>query len=303
MVNAGAEKYKNQGNDEFKKGNHAKAIEFYTYATEMDPTNSIYFTNRSNAYFKMEIYDKSLRDAVKATTLDPKWAKGYYRAGLAYMELKQSQEALKSFEMALQLDPDNQTYVQEVARAKGAFMKGMSQAEILKTDGNAKFKAGAIDDAIKVYTSAINSAKSDEKDILVKADCYANRAACYRQLYKDHEVVADCTEAIKLVPDHVKAYIRRAQGYEQMEKYENALEGLFLLSSFSPPPSPFRSCALPLAHAPTISLVLSPCNSFPTFLLLFLQITKKRPSLPLTLPLLIKGRLESGQTTLISQTT
>jgi len=224
MVNQGAENYKVKGNDEFKKGNHAKAIEFYTYATEMDPNNHIYFTNRSNAYFKMKIYEKSYRDAGKAVKIDPKWAKGHYRQGLALLEMDKPQEALKAFQTAVDLDSNNQTYISEVARAKGAFMKGMSQAEILKTDGNEKFKAGQIDDAIKLYTSALKAADKDasEKGNQIKADIYANRAACYRQLYKDHEVVADCTAAIKLAPKHVKCYIRRAQGYESMEKYQDA---------------------------------------------------------------------------------
>lgn len=200
----------------------------------MDPNNCVYFTNRSNAYFKMEIYDKSLRDALKSVSLDSKWSKGHYRAGLAYMELKQPQEALKSFEIAVNLEPSNDTYIQEVARAKAFFMKGMSQGEILKTQGNEKFKIGQIDEAIKLYTSAIQACKNDEKDINVKADCYANRAACYRNLYKDQEVVADCTEAIKLVPDNVKAYIRRAQGYEQLEKYQEALDDYQKASLMAP---------------------------------------------------------------------
>lgn len=223
MVNQGAEKYKLQGNEEFKKGNHEKAIEFYTYATEMDPNNHIYFTNRSNAYFKMKIFEKSLRDAAKSVKLNPKWSKGHYRMGLAMLELNQPQDALKAFQEAVNLEGDNKTYVQAVAQAKAAFMKDMSQAEILKTDGNDNFKAGKIEEAIKAYTAAIGVAKNNEKEIQIKADCFANRAACNRQLYKDVEVVADCTKAIELVPNHVKAYIRRAQGYESQEKYEKAL--------------------------------------------------------------------------------
>lgn len=229
-----AENYKLKGNEEFKKGNMDKAIEYYTYATEMDPTNHIFMTNRSNAYFKMKKFDKSLRDANKSIKLNAKWHKGYYRAGLALMELDQAEEALKQFEMAVQLDPDNSTYAQEVARAKATFMKDMSQAEILKTEGNEKFKSGKIDEAVKAYTNAIKSAKTDEKDIAVKADCYANRAACYRQLYKDQEVVSDCTEAIKLNPNHAKAYIRRAQGYESQEKYEQALADFMKASQLAP---------------------------------------------------------------------
>lgn len=231
-VNKGAENYKLKGNEEFKKGNMDMAIEYYTYATEMDPKNHIYMTNRSNAYFKMKLYEKSLRDANKSITLNPKWSKGFYRCGLALMELNQEQEALKMFQKAVDLDSNNNSYIQEVARAKAAFMKGMSQAEILKTDGNEKFKSGDIDNAIKAYTNAIQSAK--EKDAMVKADCYANRAACYRQLYKDVEVVADCTAALEINPNHAKAYIRRAQGYESQEKYEQALADFQKASLLAP---------------------------------------------------------------------
>lgn len=39
------------------------------------------------------------------------------------------------------------------------------------------------------------------------------------------EVVADCTKAIKLNPNFVKAYIRRAQAYEQQSKLKDALPG------------------------------------------------------------------------------
>lgn len=233
MSKAAAE-YKDKGNEEFKKGNHGKAIEYYTYATEMDPTNHIFFTNRSNAYFKMKNYDKSLRDANKSVKLNPKWAKGYYRAGLVLMEQDKPQEALALFQQAVDLEPNTQAFVAEVARAKAAFMKGMSQAEILKTDGNEKFKAGKGEDAIKSYTAAIKACKDTEQDQNIKADCYANRAACYRQLYQDEEVIRDASAALEINPNHVKAYIRRAQGYEQMEKYEEALADFQKASQLAP---------------------------------------------------------------------
>jgi len=70
-----AEGYKEKGNEEFKKGNYEKAIEFYTYATEMDPKNHIYMTNRSLCYASMQKWDKSLRDADKAVFLKADWEK------------------------------------------------------------------------------------------------------------------------------------------------------------------------------------------------------------------------------------
>lgn len=213
--------YKNKGNAEFKKGNHAKAIEFYTYATEMDPQNPVFYTNRSFAYFKMGAFEKSLRDARKATTKDAKWAKGHYRAGMACMELKAHQEALDFFKAASALDGSNATFASAVASAKAAMMSGMTSSQILKMEGNDFFKSGDIEAAIKSYTNAINAAGSDEK--MLKADVLANRAACYRQLYEPDKCIADTTMAIELNPNHVKAYIRRAQSYESVEKYKQSL--------------------------------------------------------------------------------
>jgi len=111
-----------------------------------------------------------------------------------------------------------------MAKAKKATMKDKSDAEILKMQGNDEFKKGNIESAIKIYTSALAAADEDEKGKLVKADIYANRASCYHQLYDPKKTAEDCTAALKLNPSHAKALIRRAQAYESLEKYKEALK-------------------------------------------------------------------------------
>lgn len=238
MATKEAMKYKDKGNKEFQKGNMVKAIEYYTYATEMDPNNPIFYTNRSTAYFKMKKYDKSLRDANKAIKKDATWDKGYYRAGMALMMLDRNKEALPRLKDALKIaksdSKQRQNYQNAILKCKQAFMKGMSQAEILKTEANELFQKGKYDDAIQKYSRAINRAGTSDKELLVKADCYANRAACNRQLYEPVKVVSDCTEALKLNKHHVKALIRRGQGYESLEKYEKALADFQQATYLSP---------------------------------------------------------------------
>lgn len=216
--------WKDKGNEEFKKGNHAAAIEYYTYATEMDPNNAIFFTNRSTAYFKMQKFDKSLRDAEKSVKKDPSWAKGYYRMGMALMELNEPAQAHAAFEKAINhntKDSMKADFARELRRAKMGMLAGKSEAEILKMEGNDLFKEGKIDDAIKKYTEALDCTKPDELNI--KADILANRAACNRQLYQPEKVVEDCTEALTYNENHAKALIRRGQAYESLEKYKKAL--------------------------------------------------------------------------------
>ena len=61
--------------------------------------------------------------------------------------------------------------------------------------------------------------------ILCKPDpvFYSNRAACYNALGEWEKVVEDTTAAINMDSEYVKALNRRANAYEQLEKYSEAL--------------------------------------------------------------------------------
>jgi len=212
-----------------------KAVELYTYACECDPKNCIFYTNRATAYAKMGKWDKVLRDSTKSIKLNSKWEKGYYRQGTAHMALESFKEAVVSFTMALDLQPSNPTFKSSLALAKKSLLKGKSEAEIIKIDGNEFFKCGKIEEAIKAYTRAIKLCKvSDDKGKLTAADILANRAACYRQLYNPDACVADCTKAVEYNPYHAKAYIRRGQSYESLEKMKLALKDFETACSLAP---------------------------------------------------------------------
>lgn len=223
-MSAQALKYKEKGNAEFKKGNHAKAIEFYTYATELDPKNHIFFTNRATAYFKMQKYDKALRDSQKSIKLNSGWWKGYLKATESMMKLGQFQQAVEMAGKGAQSFPDRKIFKQMKVQAKAAMMEGMSAAEIHKVAGNEAFKSGKIEEAIEHYTLAVGEGdKKTEEGKAILAAVYANRAACNRQLYMHDEVVKDCSKCLQLQPQNVKAFIRRAQSYESLERYREAL--------------------------------------------------------------------------------
>jgi len=259
---------KEKGNDEFKKGNYEKAIEYYTYATEMDPTNHVFYTNRAMCYAAMKKWDKSLRDAETSIKLKKDWEKGHYRRGVALQNLGRLQEAVSAFAECVKLAPANQDFTKAHDAAKTEMYKGLTPSEILKIEGNELFKAGKIDAAIAKYTSALakcpdekdianmpsapaaasaatsaaaqnqkapddgKNSKSDGKDEkspqekwkAIRADIYANRAACFVQLYEPAKVRADCDAALKLVPGHSKALLRRGQALESLEKYKLSLD-------------------------------------------------------------------------------
>lgn len=53
---------------------------------------------------------------------------------------------------------------------------------------------------------------------------YCNRAACNLALGKFMEVTSDCTCSLRLKEDYLKAYMRRAQAFEKLDKMEEALK-------------------------------------------------------------------------------
>lgn len=97
-----------------------------------------------------------------------------------------------------------------------------SESMALKEKGNAQFKSADHGDAEESYTSALKICPvcySKERSIL-----FSNRAAARLHLDKKEEAISDCSKAIELNPNYVRAILRRAELYEKTEKLDEALE-------------------------------------------------------------------------------
>jgi stress-induced-phosphoprotein 1 len=110
---------------------------------------------------------------------------------------------------------------------KDAFNK-MSKEERLKEEGNALFKASQFEEAIAVYTKAIDLMPHEYGKPLnpIAVSCYNNRAACYQQLGFYKKVTEDCSVVIEADPKNVKALLRRGLALENLEKYRSALSDI-----------------------------------------------------------------------------
>ncbi|XP_065834274.1 small glutamine-rich tetratricopeptide repeat-containing protein alpha-like [Oscarella lobularis] len=105
-----AENFKSRGNDLLKNNKLAEALECYTKAIEINPRDTIYFSNRAAVYSKMRNFQQAIEDCRKALEIDPNFGKAYGRLGFAYMNLNDMEKAESSYQKALQLDPENQSY-------------------------------------------------------------------------------------------------------------------------------------------------------------------------------------------------
>uniref|UniRef100_A0A3P8RX16 Tetratricopeptide repeat protein 1 n=1 Tax=Amphiprion percula TaxID=161767 RepID=A0A3P8RX16_AMPPE len=96
------------------------------------------------------------------------------------------------------------------------------QSLTLKEEGNSQFKAGDWSAAGQSYTEALVLCPvcfSRERAVL-----FSNRAAARLHLDLKDQAISDCSRAIELNPEYLRALLRRAELYEQTEKLDEALE-------------------------------------------------------------------------------
>jgi len=120
-------------------------------------------------------------------------------------EMGQVDDAVKHLRQILQGDPDNKEAIKE--------MKILRNLSRKKTEGDTAYKSRKFDDAISIYTSIIDSLKEAYDECAGRVFCakvYFNRGACNANLRKHQECVHDCTSAIELDDEYLKAYVRRA---------------------------------------------------------------------------------------------
>ncbi|KAJ6519403.1 TPR-like protein [Mycena sanguinolenta] len=104
---AQAEKFKQSGNALMSAKQYDQAIEAYTQAIALDPTNAIYYSNRAAAYSSKSDHLSAVGDAEQAIKIDPKFVKAYHRLGHAQYSLTDFRASADAFERGLKLDPNN----------------------------------------------------------------------------------------------------------------------------------------------------------------------------------------------------
>jgi len=98
---------KNKGNSAFSAKNYQEAIQHFTEAIELDPSNHILYSNRSASYNALNQYEKALEDANKTISLKSDWSKGYLRQANALFGQNKLDEAQQACTTGLKYEPDN----------------------------------------------------------------------------------------------------------------------------------------------------------------------------------------------------
>lgn len=103
--NITAESLKVQGNEKLAEKKYAEAVDLYSRAIDMEPSNKIFLSNRAAAYSLMGNHEKAINDCLTAIEIDPGYSKAYSRLGHAYFQLQNYEKSVEAYEKTLSLDP------------------------------------------------------------------------------------------------------------------------------------------------------------------------------------------------------
>ena len=104
----------------FKKGDHTRAIDAYTEALRLDPTDVQAYIDRGGAYGAAGRLDAAFADLDKALKLHPNAATAYYNRALCHREKKDFDRALADFREAIRLDPKEAMFYRQRAECHAA---------------------------------------------------------------------------------------------------------------------------------------------------------------------------------------
>jgi len=226
---AKANEVKEKGNEAYKQKKFDEALSLYSQASDLDPENMLFFTNKAAVYFEMGKYEESVKECETAVEVGQRnrapytnVAKALVRMANSFVKLEKYDEAIKFYDKALTNDRQSATLdllkktekLREEKIKRDYFNPELSLKA--REEGNNAFKKHEFPEAVKQYTDAI---KRNEKEPIN----YSNRAAAYTKLMAYNEAIRDCDEAIKLKPDFIKAYIRKAYAQFLTKEYQKCL--------------------------------------------------------------------------------
>lgn len=109
----------------------------------------------------------------------------------------------------------------------------LKRAHELKEEGNRRFQSKDFVGALQQYENALKLTPKTHPD---RAVFHSNRAACLMQMKPiDYDtVISECTMALQVQPQFVRALLRRARAYEAIGKYEMAMQDVQMLLNADP---------------------------------------------------------------------
>lgn len=181
---------------------------------------------RGEAYLKMGTVN-SLGDAqnvamslLRANNADPE---ALVLRGRAMYAQGENEKAIQHFRQAISCDPDYKDAVK--------YLRVVQKLDKTKEEGNGHFKSGRYQQALDVYTFAL---EIDPTNKGTNSKILNNRAMCFSKLKQWASAIEDCDRAIQLDPAYTKARKTRAKALGESGDWEEAVRAYKKIAEQSP---------------------------------------------------------------------
>ncbi|KAI8805329.1 hypothetical protein BJ742DRAFT_412327 [Cladochytrium replicatum] len=124
-----AEALKGQGNKAMAERKYKEAIDLYTQAIALHPTNAVFYGNRAAAYSQIGDHSKAVEDSKQALQIDPDYSKAYSRMAHGYFCMNKYAEAVDAYEKGIKLDPTNESMQKSLSVARSKLASSTSSSE------------------------------------------------------------------------------------------------------------------------------------------------------------------------------
>ncbi|KAI1432939.1 hypothetical protein GGR50DRAFT_688625 [Xylaria sp. CBS 124048] len=116
------DRMKEDGNEDYKAGRWQEAIDKYTAALDVDPTNrginSKLLQNRALCRLKLKAYNDAIADCERAISLDPTYLKARKTKANALGQAEKWEDAVNEWKKIQELDPEDRTIPREIRKAE-----------------------------------------------------------------------------------------------------------------------------------------------------------------------------------------
>ncbi|QIW96143.1 hypothetical protein AMS68_001661 [Peltaster fructicola] len=181
---------------------------------------------RGEAYLKMGNVN-SLGDAqniamslLRSNNADPD---ALVLRGRALYAQGENEKAIQHFRQAAGYDPDFKDAIK--------YLRMVQKLDRMKEEGNGHFKSGRYQNAVDVYTTALDV---DPTNKGTNSKLLNNRAMCYTKLNDFTAAIADADRAIQLDPSYTKAKKTRAKALGESGDWDEAVRAYKAIQEQSP---------------------------------------------------------------------
>jgi len=145
---AAAEAAKTRGNELYKRGEYSAAVDMYSKAVRLQPSNATFRINRAAAALMLERAQDALEDCQAALAVEPTLIKAHVRGSKAHVMLGNLSDARRQLELATTLPTSDGTVGVELA-ALGELEASLKSAkEALAQEGGAASR-----EALRLFTN------------------------------------------------------------------------------------------------------------------------------------------------------